>query len=421
MVMQDSEVARRTVLKGGAAAALSGLTVLSVAGPARAFPAAAGDGGVVVPWLDQPPPPPPELDGILGHPLVWEDIEYLTPNEKFFTVKHYNQPQLSATDWRLDVTGLVARPMQLSLADLKALPRRAVTFALECSGNTNGAPFAIGLIGNARWAGASRREVLKKARPLEQGIEVVFWGADKGQVTIRDNTGVTGPGVTGTVVADGTGGLDLTINEQFARSMSLDDAMSAENLLCYEMNGSPLPPDHGAPVRLIAPDWYGVANVKWLTRIEIVDSRFQGRFMARDYVSIREEHHGTETVWTFTSVTHERLKSAPARVTRTGDRYSVLGAAWGAPIAKVEAQIDDGPWQATTLLRNPSPTTNRDDTAWSFWTLDWGSPTSGEHAVRSRAYDKDGNLQPAPQDPYLTSRRTFWEHNGQITRRVLIP
>ena len=118
MVMQDSEVARRTVLKGGAAAALSGLTVLSVAGPARAFPAAAGDGGVVVPWLDQPPPPPPELDGILGHPLVWEDIEYLTPNEKFFTVKHYNQPQLSATDWRLDVTGLVARPMQLSLADL---------------------------------------------------------------------------------------------------------------------------------------------------------------------------------------------------------------------------------------------------------------------------------------------------------------
>ena len=250
---------------------------------------------------------------------------------------------------------------------------------------------------------------------------MVFWGADKGQVTIRDNTGVTGPGVTGTVVADGTGGLDLTINEQFARSMSLEDAMSAENLLCYEMNGSPLLPDHGAPVRLIAPDWYGVANVKWLTRIEIRDSRFQGRFMARDYVSIREEHHGTETVWTFTSVTHERLKSAPARVTRTGDRYTVLGAAWGAPIAKVEAQIDDGPWQATTLLRNPSPTTNRDDTAWSFWTLDWGSPTSGEHAVRSRAYDMDGNLQPAPQDPYLTSRRTFWEHNGQITRRVLIP
>jgi DMSO/TMAO reductase YedYZ molybdopterin-dependent catalytic subunit len=420
--MQESEVARRTVLKGGAAAALSGLTVFSVAGPARAFPAAAVDsGGVVVPWLDQPPPPPPALDGILAHPLVWEDIEYLTPNEKFFTVKHYNQPQLSAAAWRLEVTGLVAHPQRLSLADLKGKPRRAVTFALECSGNTNGAPFAIGLIGNARWAGASLREVLKKARPLEAGIEVVFWGADKGQVTIRDNTGVTGAGLTGTVADDGAGGPDLTITEQFARSMSVDDAMNAENLLCYEMNGAPLPPDHGAPVRLIAPDWYGVANVKWLTRIEIRDSRFQGRFMARDYVSIREEQRNGETVWTFTSVTHKRLKSAPAKVTRTGDRYTFLGAAWGGPIAKVEAQIDNGPWQATKLLRNPSPTTNRDDAAWSFWTLDWGTPAPGEHAVRSRAYDKDGNVQPTPEDPYLTSRRTFWEHNGQITRRVLIP
>ena len=144
-----------------------------------------------------PPPPPPELKGILAHPLVWEHIEYLTPNEEFFTVKHYNQPQLSPVDWRLDVTGLVAHPQRLSLADLKALPRRAVTFALECSGNTHGAPFAIGLIGNARWAGASLREVLKKARPLEQGIEVVFWGADQGQVTIRDNSGLTGAGLTG--------------------------------------------------------------------------------------------------------------------------------------------------------------------------------------------------------------------------------
>ena len=87
-------------------------------------------------------------------------------------------------------------------------------------------------------------------------------------------------------------GLDLTITEQFARSMSLEDAMNSDNLLCYEMNGAPLPRDHGAPVRLIAPDWYGVANVKWLTRIEVTDSRYQGQFMARDYVSIREEDRG---------------------------------------------------------------------------------------------------------------------------------
>ena len=134
------------------------------------------------------------------------------------------------------------------------------------------------------------REVLKRARPLDNGIEVVFWGADEGQVTIRDNTGITGAGLEGSTTPDGEGGLDLTVTEQFARSMSLDDAMSPDNLLCYEMNGSPLPADHGAPVRLIAPDWYGVANVKWLTRIEIIDTRYQGRFMARDYVSIRETH-----------------------------------------------------------------------------------------------------------------------------------
>ena len=98
--------------------------------------------------------------------------------------------------------------------------------------------------------------------------------------------------------------------------------------------------------------------------------------MARDYVSIREEERGGETVWTFTSVTHERLKSAPAKVTRIGDRYTVLGAAWGAPIAKVEAQVDDGPGGPRS---SPAPRTHahRDDAAWSFWTLDWGTPTAG--------------------------------------------
>ena len=140
--------------------------------------------------------------------------------------------------------------------------------------------------------------------------------------------------------------------------------------------------------------------------------------MARDYVTIREEERDGETVWTFTSVTHERLKSAPARVTRIGDRYTVLGAAWGAPIAKVRGR------RSTAAPGGPpsSPATaHGDDAAWSFWTLDWGTPTSGEHAIRSRAYDKDGNVQPTPQDPSILSRRTIWENNGQITRSVQIP
>ena len=185
-------------------------------------------------------------------------------------------------------------------------------------------------------------------------------GADRGTVTIRDNSGILSGGQTGTVEPDAGGGLDLTITEQFARSMSLDEALNRDNLLCYEMNGEPLPPENGFPVRLIAPGWYGVANVKWLTRIEVMDHRYAGHFMARDYVSIREEQRDGETVWTFTTVSHDRLKSAPAKVTRRDNRYAIMGAAWGAPIAAVEVRIDDGPWMAASSW----PSATQEKVAW---------------------------------------------------------
>ncbi len=164
-------------------------------------------------------------------------------------------------------------------------------------------------------------------------------------------------------------------------------------------------------------------NVKWLTRIEVLDSRFQGRFMARDYVTIREEERDGDTVWTFTSVSHDRLKSAPAKVTRRGNRYAIMGAAWGAPIAAVEVRIDDGPWQEAELKgRRPGGRRSRGtEFAWTFWTFNWGRPAPGVHTITSRAIDVDGNIQPTPDDPYLASKVTFWESNGQITRRVLIP
>ena len=133
--------------------------------------------------------------------------------------------------------------------------------------------------------------------------------------------------------------------------MSVADAMSDENLLCYEMNDGPLPPEHGFPVRLIAPGWYGVANVKWLDRIEVRNQRFTGRFMARDYVTIREEVLPNGDVnWTFSNVGHARLKSAPAKVVRHDGTHTVVGVAWGAPIAAVEVRIDDGPWKAAELI-----------------------------------------------------------------------
>jgi DMSO/TMAO reductase YedYZ molybdopterin-dependent catalytic subunit len=438
--MEHRDVSRRTLLKGGGAA-LAGLS-LQVAGPAHAGPRESDreshdgwdddqpdpsqslgqPGDVVLPWLDQPPPAPfPPEDG--GSQLVWEELDsWLIPPEKFHFVTHYGVPtglDLAAASWHVGVTGLVATPLSLSLPDLKARTRREVDFTLECSGNNGtGLPFATGFIGNARWAGTPLAPVLEEARLLKDAVEVVFYGIDGGTQTIRDNTGIVSGGVSGTFPAEGGG---LTITERFARSMSLDDALDPRNLLCYEMNGEDLPHKNGFPVRLIAPGWYGVANVKWLTRIEVRNQRHAGNFMARDYVTIREEQRDGAPFWTFSTVRHFRLKSAPAKVVRRGSRYVVLGAAWGAPIAAVEVRIDDGPWVPARLFGPVAHRRSSRGLAWRFWTFNWGMPAAGEHRVTSRAFDTDGNMQPAPNDPFLASKVTFWETNGHITRRVLIP
>jgi DMSO/TMAO reductase YedYZ molybdopterin-dependent catalytic subunit len=421
MQMEDQQISRRALLKGSGAA-LAGLSVLQVAGPPHAF---GQTGEQVIPWVDQPAPNP--IPANVGKLLSWEALDsWLTPVQNFFFVNHFGQPAgLDESTWRVSIEGLVTRPRSLTLAEIRALPRREVDFTLECSGNNGtGLDFFIGGIGNARWAGARLAPLLDEAGISDESTEVIFWGADRGTVTIRDNGGVRSGGRTGTVQPDTGGGLDLTITEQFARSMSLREALSRDNLLCYEMNGEPLPPEHGFPVRLIAPGWYGVANVKWLTRIEVTDHRYAGQFMARDYVTIREEQRGAQTVWTFTTVSHDRLKSAPAKVTRRGDRYGIMGAAWGAPIARVEVQINEGPWMAATLERldpqNRAESRTARSYSWRFWTFDWGTPTAGEHRIKSRAIDVEGNVQPAPQDPFLASKRTYWESNGHITRRVRI-
>jgi DMSO/TMAO reductase YedYZ molybdopterin-dependent catalytic subunit len=380
-------ISRRTALRGGAA--LASLSVLRLTGPARAFQD--DSGGEVIPWLDQPEPNP--VPEVIVRQLEWEKLDsWLTPPDQFFVIKHFAQPDLSEQDWRLEIGGLVAQPMKLTLADLKARPRQEVIFTLECSGNS-AFPFNKGLVGNATWAGTPLAALLDEAGIEDAGIEVVFWGADAGEQVWRE----------------------VTITEQFARSMSVADVRADGALIVYEMNGNPLPPEHGYPARLIVPGWYGVANVKWLERIEVRDARYQGHFMARDYVTIREEEHDGETVWTFTSVGRARLKSAPAKVTRLDENYSIMGAAWGAPIGGVEVRIDDGDWQPATLTEGEG-----EEFAWVFWTLDWGTPEAGEHTVTSRATSLAGNVQPAPDDPFLAGKSTYWESNGQITRRIRI-
>ncbi len=386
--MTLSPISRRTLVTKGSAA-LAGLSVLRVAGPTYAFQTPVT--GEVIPWLDQPEPnPAPEA---IVRQLTWEELDsWITPNDEFFVIKHFNEPELDEADWRLEINGLVDQPLTQTLDELKARERQEVTFTLECSGNT-GLPFFWGGVGNATWAGTPLAPLLEEAGVREDGREVIFWGADAGEMTWGE----------------------MTITEQFARSMALEDAMNPDNLLVYEMNGEPLPNLNGFPVRLILPGWYGIANVKWLTHIEVVDRAYQGNFMAREYVTMREEERDGETVWTFTSVGLNRLKSAPAKVTKHGDEYQIMGAAWGDPIAGVEVRIDEEPWQAATLTEGAG-----EEFAWTFWTLDWETPSPGEHTITSRATDTDGNVQPAPDDPLLAGKTTYWESNGQITRRVSI-
>jgi DMSO/TMAO reductase YedYZ molybdopterin-dependent catalytic subunit len=378
---------RRDVLLSGA---MASVVLLSQ----RAFGQTAGK---VVPWTDQPAAVPPSLESVVRGLSPWEDLNsWITPNESFFSIAHYNRPQIDPRTWRLDVSGEVGKPMALTLDQLKAMPKREVTFTLECSGN-NGLPFAQSTIGNAKWAGALLSDVLKAAQMAQDAVEVVFYGTDQGEEIVRAGSP-----------------LEYKYTANFARSMPIADAMNPANLLCYEMNGTALPAANGFPLRLIAPGWYGVANVKWLTRIEVVNRRFLNRFMGRDYVTIREVHHGDKTIMEETSVDRMLLKSAPARVVQLDGRYQIEGATWGpTPIAAVEAKIDNGPWLKAKLAESKSPY------SWRFWSLDW-HPTPGDHAITSRAIDTASNLQPAMDDPVIANKKTYWESNGQITRQIHI-
>lgn len=378
---------RQAMLAGGAAAA--SIAFLRLDRLVAAMPLEQGE--VVVPWLDQPAEVPPPAQAVIGQQLKWEELDsWITPANKFFTIAHFGPPSIDMASWKLGVTGLVKQPLSLSLDEIKARPRQEVTFTIECSGNT-GLPFFWGGIGNATWAGTPLAPLLAEAGIQDQGKEVVFYGSDIGKEKIRD----------------------VEISQPMARALSVADAMNPNAMLCYEMNGAPLDAGHGAPLRLIVPGYYGVANVKWLARIEVIDTRFAGHFMARDYVTIREEQRDGQPVFTETLVGKALLKSAPARVSQAGGGYKIVGAAWGGPVKGVEVQVDGGPWMPATITEGAGA-----EFAWEFWSLSWPDAAPGEHTVTSRAIDAAGNVQPAMTDPSIANKRTYWESNGQITRRV---
>src|SRR5690606_21168837 len=250
----------------------------------------------------------------------------------------------------------------------------------ECGGNNPN--LFNGLIGNARWGGVRLRDLLAEAGVQDGGIEVVFYGADKGMEEIRG----------------------AQVEQNFARSMHIDDALRPEVLIAYEMNGAPLTLYHGAPVRIVVPGWYGVANVKWLEQIHVQDSRYMGRFMARDYVTLSRREIGGVERWEERSVTKMQLKSSIIRVTRRGTAHTITGFALndGTPLRAVEIKIDDGPWRAAEIDPQSS------QYSWKIFRYAWTDATPGEHRIVSRAIDVNGQVQATPEQ--MPEKPTRWEN-----------
>ncbi|PYI80429.1 MAG: sulfite oxidase, partial [Verrucomicrobia bacterium] len=309
------------------------------------------------------------------------------------SVQHYNKPEVDPNNWRLEISGLVNHPKTMTLAAIKAHRPKTVIATLECSGNSSSIGF-MGAIGNIRCTGTPLAPLLRECGPIKRGIEAVFFGTDDGKEEIDKKE----------------------YPQNFARSLNISDAMREDVLLCYEINGEPLTKDHGAPLRLIVPGWFGIAWVKWLSRIEVHDRRFMGKWMARRYVTLRGEEREDKTVWRETSVGPIDVKSVVARAMRLKDgTVRLAGAAWtdGAPLQKVEVQIDGGRWISAQLDQKQHA-----KYAWTFWNHDWKSPSPGDHTIVSRAIDAEGRAQPPADDPTIKLKRTYWEANQQWPRKL---
>jgi DMSO/TMAO reductase YedYZ molybdopterin-dependent catalytic subunit len=187
------------------------------------------------------------------------------PNARFYVRNHFQTPTIDTSAWRLEVTGLVERPLALSLRELSRLPSQSRAVTLECAGNgryslnpaVDGEAWRLGAVSTAEWTGVPLVEVLDRAGVLPVAQEVVFRGADRG------------------TVEGGQGQM------HFERSLPLGTARQSQAMLAHAMNGEALPLQHGYPVRLVVPGWYGVASVKWLSTIELVDHPFDGYFQTQ--------------------------------------------------------------------------------------------------------------------------------------------
>jgi DMSO/TMAO reductase YedYZ molybdopterin-dependent catalytic subunit len=383
--MNPEDNGRRTLLKGAL-----GTGVLA-AMPNLILPALA-QGDKLIPFTDVPEnfqvtPARPAANHYLD---TREITSYFTDNDDFYIIQHYGQPDIDESTYRLKITGMVDNELEFTLQDLQNMAQIEQQVGFECGGNSQ--RLFHGLIGNALWGGVSLAPLLERAGIQPGAKEVVFFGSDIGNEEIRGRE----------------------VESAFARGLSIEDAMRPENMLALQMNGEPLPYYHGKPVRLLVPGWYGVANVKWLNQIHVQNTRFMGRFMGRDYVTLKKENVGGIERWVENSVTMMNLKSAIIRVVESGGSHRIQGFVLndGTPLRSVEVKIDDGPWQRAEI--NPRSTKY----AWKLFNFDWDNATPGDHTLVSRVTDINGNVQATQEE--LPEKVSYWEDFGQFPRTIRI-
>jgi DMSO/TMAO reductase YedYZ molybdopterin-dependent catalytic subunit len=313
-----------------------------------------------------------------NHGMPLEALRHpVTPTGLHYLLTHYDIPVVDEGSWRLEVAGEVERPLSLTGADLRRRDAVEVCSTMECAGNGRARfdpmpasqPWLLEAVGTARWRGVPLRSVLEEAGLGEGALEILFTGLDRG--------------------------VEGGIEQSYQRSLSVSEAMSGDALLVYEMNGAPLLPQHGFPLRLVVPGWYGMTNVKWLSSVTVIDYAFDGYQQDHSYRLRRDEDDpGTP----LTRMLPRALMAPPGmpefltreRILDPGE-HVLEGRAWSghAAIARVEVSVDGGEsWEAAATSRDlDSPW------AWCAWTYRW-SAAPGRYVLCCRATDESGNVQP---------------------------
>ncbi|WP_406153864.1 sulfite oxidase [Streptomyces anulatus] len=371
---RSAGIDRRDLLKLVAAASAA-VPLASVAAPARA---ADGLPGVVKPL-------PPELFTLRGtnaetNFAALRDTGLLTPADRFFVRNHTATPRIDRTDWKLTVwgDGLTGGPVDFGFADLLALPHVTRTAFVECAGNgrsfftsqqgqaVSGTAWTLGAIGTARWRGVRLSDVLRRAGIGRHAVDVLPRGLDAEVVTDGVNLG--------------------RVRRPLPVEKALDDVV-----LAHEMNGEPLPPDHGYPVRLIVPSWVGIANIKWVGDIEVSAEPLLTPWNTGLYRLFGPGHPPEGSA----PLTRQTLKSAfelaPGASFRAHRRTLLTGRSWsgGAPVRAVEVSTDGGThWRRARLRDEPRAG------SWVRWTADWVPKERGPAVLLARATDRSGRTQP---------------------------